>query len=188
MTLNPNNIFADNELRQLHALFELIGKKRIIEAGQTIISEGQTIDFFWIVLSGCFRAFRWFQDEEEVTVGFSFAGDFDTSPFAYIHGTPTKECIEALQVSEILVVRKNEFEKHFGRNPIAKNLTEKLLSNYIEILTYRSIESKILTAEQRYLKLLQRQPKEVTQIPLKYIASYLGISKERLSRIRKKLI
>ncbi|NJN25320.1 MAG: Crp/Fnr family transcriptional regulator [Cyclobacteriaceae bacterium] len=186
MTLNPNNIFAENEERQLLALFELIGKKRTIEAADIIVLEGQKVDFFWIVLSGCFRAFRWFQNEE-VTVGFSFKGDFDTSPFAYIHGTPTKECIEALQDSEILVVRKNEFEKYFLRNPIVSTLTEKLLSNYIEILTYRSIESKILTAEQRYLKLLQRQPKEASLIPLKYMASYLGISKERLSRIRKKI-
>ena len=61
-----------------------------------------------------------------------------------------------------------------------------LLTQYIETLIGRINESKVLTAETRYLHLLKRSPEQVSQLPLSHLASFLGISKERLSRIRKK--
>lgn len=62
------------------------------------------------------------------------------------------------------------------------------MANYISILENRVVEAISLTAEQRYKKMLLQPHLQVEKIPLFYIAAYLGISQERLSRIRKKLM
>ncbi|MNT86759.1 hypothetical protein D3C72_2270840 [compost metagenome] len=61
------------------------------------------------------------------------------------------------------------------------------MANYISILENRVIEVISLTAEQRYKQLLQQQSSVIENIPLSQIASFLGITQERLSRIRQKL-
>lgn len=187
MYINPNNnaIIQDPLVSSALRLIINVGKRERVEKGKLILIEGQTCDFLFFVLSGAFRAFRWV-DDKEVTIGFTFCGDVDTCPYAFFYSLPSLDIIEALSDGVIIRIKKSDIDKLILEKPELKDFLTLLLSHYTEVLISRIIEHRILTAEEIYLSLLSRQPEEVAKIPLQYIASYLGISKERLSRIRKK--
>lgn len=186
MTINPDNQL--NNKAEFAALLQFIytnGRRLTLRKRQCILQEGNPCDFFFFVESGAFRAYRWVQ-ESEVTLGFSFQGDVDTCPYSYINGLPSLDTIEALTESKVIQVFRKDIQAFFKTQPLLTDFTQKLLSNYIEILIQRLIEVKTRSAGENYKALFERQPAEVAKIPLQHIASYLGISKERLSRIRRK--
>ena len=186
MYINPNNALnQDPAAASSLRLILSAGKREKVDKGKLILTEGQSCDFLFFVLSGAFRAFRWI-DDKEVTIGFSFYGDIDTCPFAFINNQPSTDIIEAINDSVIIRVKKIDIDNLTREKPELKDFISYLLSHYVEILVRRIIEHRLLTAEELYLNLQTRQSDEVAKIPLQYIASYLGISKERLSRIRKK--
>jgi CRP/FNR family transcriptional regulator, anaerobic regulatory protein len=191
MTINPNHKLnqaaaAQNAAAELLDIFRSFGKPVAIKKGVCILKEGTKSDFLFLVESGGFRTYRWF-NETEITIGFSFTGDIDTCPSAYFNNTASLDYIEALAESNVLKIYKGDFEKALRARPRTAQIEQILLCRYIDVLVNRLIENKALTAEVQYRQLRHRQPALIEQIPLKYIASYLGISKERLSRIRKKL-
>ena len=161
------------------------GTEMTLKAGEPVIKAGQRCNFLFIVLSGSFRAYRLVEDKEMI-IGFSFTGDIDTAPYAFITDTHSTETIEAITNSTIIKVNRSKLEQLKNMHPEMGNFIENLLAHYIEVLVSRHIEFKSYTAERLYHQLYSRQPDNVKQIPLKYIASYLGISQERLSRIRAK--
>ncbi len=188
MSINPNNQFAGDELSSFYKTVELLkslGKKVYCDAGEDILTEGGICNFFFYVESGKFRAFRWINDRE-VNIGFSFKGDLDTCPYSFINNKPSRDTIQALCKSEVIKIYRNNLDDLIKSYPESEPFVAYMLSGYIETLVNRFIELKAFTAEEIYLKLVREQPVEITGIPLMYLASYLGISKERLSRIRKK--
>lgn len=186
MTINPNNQLHQplSTNQQLAQLLIQRGNRMHITKGTCILKEGETVDFVFLVESGCFRTFRYLHSNE-VTLGFSFAGDLDTCPFAFIHQQPSTDVIEALADSIVVKVHRSIIEELQTKYPTMNLFIQHLLSQYIETLIQRNISLRTASAEKRYAELHNRQPKEVSKIPLMYIASYLGITKERLSRIRK---
>jgi CRP-like cAMP-binding protein len=187
MTINPNNSLNDSVsgFTKLIEALKQIGKSIRFEKGQCILNEGECVDYVFLIEQGCFRTYRWVEDEE-VTIGFSFIGDIDTCPFAFINQTPSTDIIEALTDSRVIKIHRRDIEQLEKENPAMRSFIQFLLSHYIEVLIKRNIELRTKNADKMYANLLNRQPQEVSQIPLMYIASYLGITKERLSRIRKK--
>jgi CRP-like cAMP-binding protein len=186
MVLNPNNQFSLRDNERLLLFFKSIGKEVKVNKGSCLVKEGDRCNHFFFVLEGAFRAFRYVNDVE-VIIGFSFAGDVDTCLYAYQNDINSLDTIEALTDSRVIKIEKSTFLTSLGDHAERQNLTAKLMSDYIEILIQRIIDYKTHTAEYNYLKLYNRQPDEVAKIPLMHIASYLGITPERLSRIRKKM-
>ena len=82
MTINPDNRFypfSEKNFADIVALLIAKGKRKKVKAGETILFEGSTCDFFFYVEYGCFRACRHIE-EKTVNIGFSFKGDLDTCP------------------------------------------------------------------------------------------------------------
>ncbi len=188
MTINPNNNLNEKSFgfNQVVETLRQIGKSVPIKKGHCIQIDGEQVDYVFLIEKGCFRAYRWVGGEE-VTIGFSFAGDIDTCPFAFINKTKSTDVIESLSDSRIVKIHRADIEHLQKTKPEMNTFIQFLLSHYIEVLVQRSIDLKTKSADKLYEDLLKRQPQEVSQIPLMYIASYLGITQERLSRIRKKI-
>lgn len=184
--INSKLIKSKPEYKILIENFIKVGKVKKIAKGDFVLKEGDKCDYLFFILEGSFRAYRCVNDKD-VTIGFSFQGDIDTCPFSFFNNLPSTDIIEALTESKIILISKVNLDLILKNNPDLIILTHAMLSNYIEILLNRIIYFKIENAEENYLHLLQQQPAEISKIPLQYIASYLGISKERLSRIRKKM-
>lgn len=161
-------------------------RQRNIEKGKFLVEQGMPCNIFFLVLEGVFRTYRTSDDKDFVT-GFTFKGDIDTSPYSLFNNLPSTETIEALTDAVVLIFPKEDFFAARNNNLPLQDFIINLLANYIETLETRLHQNRSMTAEERYLRLLQTQPEEIKKIPLSYVASYLGITKERLSRIRKKL-
>lgn len=161
------------------------GKQKKISKGTLLIEKDLLCDKIFFIIDGIFRTFREC-DDIEYTTGFSFKGDFDTSPFAFYYKFPATETIEALTNGMVLVFERKDIEHVTSKNLDLQNGVYLLLAGYIEILETRLHDNRSMTAEQRYWQLLDAQPDDINRISLGHIASYLGITKERLSRIRKK--
>lgn len=185
--LNPNNNFEYGDLAylppELHLLLPF-ARKRKIPKGSYLIEEGIVSHYFFLVVEGIFRTFRTIDAEEYIT-GFTFPGDIDGSAYSFFTTDPANETIQAITEAKIIVFYKADFTAQKRIDPALEDFILKLLSNYINILQNRLLEHQSITAEERYLLLLKQQPVESARIPLTYIASFLGISRERLSRIRK---
>ncbi|MDX2248159.1 MAG: Crp/Fnr family transcriptional regulator [Bacteroidia bacterium] len=162
------------------------GKQKNVAKGTFIVEKGELCTKIFLIQDGIFRTFRE-TNEIEYTTGFSFKGDFDTSPFAFYYEIPATETIEAITDATIMVFERPDFWEATKNNPALQNGVYLLLAGYIEILESRLHENRSMTAEERYLQLIQTQPEEIKKVSLSFIASFLGITKERLSRIRKKM-
>ncbi|MEL6844278.1 MAG: Crp/Fnr family transcriptional regulator, partial [Bacteroidota bacterium] len=121
---------------------------------------------------------------EETTYCFTFTGQLLSAYSSFISGEPTKENIEALQSTELWVLPKLALDQMSEADNrwtiLGKWIAEQ---NYIE-LERRVFMLQKEKAEERYADLLRSHPEFVQDIPLQYLASYLGISPRHLSRIR----
>ncbi len=136
---------------------------------------------------GCARHFVVDEKGHERILFFSFEdwwlGDFES----YYSGNPGTNFIQMLEDSELLVISKENFEKAELKIPKLKQwYTSKMLRSAIATRN-RIEEMKTTSAEERYLMLLEKHPAIFQRIPLQYIASYLNIEPQSLSRMRSRL-
>ncbi|MBY0479085.1 MAG: Crp/Fnr family transcriptional regulator [Chitinophagaceae bacterium] len=184
--LSPKINFDTKQLPEALLPLLTFARQRNIEKGKYLVEQGLHCNLFFLVLEGVFRTYRT-TDEQDFITGFTFKGDLDTNPYSLFNNIPSTETIEALTDAVVLIFPKEDLFEARNNNLPLQDFIITLLANYVETLETRLHQNRSMTAEQRYLQLLQTQPEEIKKIPLGYIASYLGITKERLSRIRKKL-
>lgn len=178
-----NNNIPEREL--LYSLINKIGNKKKIPKGRSIVRIGSPATFFFLIEKGVCQTST-FVDGKKYSLGFTFIGDVDVCPIALLQGTVNNFLIESVTEVEVLTCNLQDFKKNCSEIEYYK-ITSQILTYYLSVVEKRLIDSISMTAEKRYLHLLKMQPDKVKQIPLASIASYLGISQERLSRIRKKL-
>ena len=136
---------------------------------------------------GCARNFVVDEKGHERILFFSFEdwwlGDFDS----YYSGKPGTNYIQMLENSELLVISKDDFEKVEHEIPKLKQWYSSKMLRSASAARNRIEEMKTLSAEERYLKLIENQPHIFQRIPLQHIASYLNIEPQSLSRMRNRL-
>ena len=136
---------------------------------------------------GCARNFVVDEQGHERILFFAFEdwwlGDFDS----YYSGKPATNYVQLLEDSELLVISKENFQKSEEEIPKLKQWYSSKMLSSASAARNRIEEMKTLSAEERYLKLLEKQPHIFQRIPLQYIASYLNIEPQSLSRMRNRL-
>lgn len=161
---------------------------RQYEKGELIICQDKVCDFIAIVRTGIVRFYYIKDDGTEVTQCFHFPGSFMSAYSSFLAGTPSFENAQALTDTDVLLLPKSDlmrlYQNHSSIEKLGNRITEKM---YME-LELRVMSLQCTSAEERYRNLLQYEsPDIIANIPLKYIASYLGISAETLSRMRRKI-
>jgi len=186
--ISPEFLFSnipEKQSKYFFSVIQKIGKEKTVKKGETIIRHGSHPSFFFYIVSGAFKTSIKKNDKTYI-LGFTFPGDVDCCPASLLKGTANNFAIEAVLESKVLICELTDFQKACSAKKYA-GITNNIMANYISILENRVIEAISLTAEQRYKKLLLQQPQLINRIPVSQIAAYLGITHERLSRIRKKL-
>ncbi len=178
-----NNI-PEKQSKYFISIIRKVGKEKVIQKGEKIIRQGSFPSFFFYIVSGAFKTSVTANDKTYI-LGFTFEGDVDCCPTSLLKGMANNFAIEAVMDSTILVCELNDFQKACSASKY-NSITNNILSNYVCLLENRVIEALSLTAEQLYQHLLMQRPHLIEKIPLSQIAAYLGITQERLSRIRKK--
>jgi CRP-like cAMP-binding protein len=139
------------------------------------------------IVSGYMRNFHQDEKGNEVTVDLNNGPRFFTSYFHFMNRSISNENLQCLTDCELLRISRDDVDQSAALGKTQKDYTIKVLQQKIELDKEQIHDMGNLTAEQRYLKLLKNQPNIVRNVPLKYIASYLGIKPESLSRIRKEI-
>jgi CRP/FNR family transcriptional regulator, anaerobic regulatory protein len=151
-----------------------------------LLKEGQVENYMYYVIEGVFRHYL-VKDGKEICTEFVFPDTLMSSFISFGAKKPSMINIQALADAKVMRISKQNVDKF---NDFSKN-SERFSRQTMEILytqkALREISLISTTAEERYLKLLQKQPKIEKVIAVKDLATYLGIHPESLSRIRKKV-
>jgi CRP-like cAMP-binding protein len=124
---------------------------------------------------------------EEVTTDMNNRPRFFTSYNHFINRISSNENIECVTECKLLRIKRDDVDKLYEKSITLNKFTILLLEKIFGEERNRIKELTTLTAKQRYLKFIEEQPNIFLKVPLQYIASYLGMKPETLSRIRRKL-
>ncbi len=156
-----------------------------MEKSEYIIREGKVCQHLYFLDRGLVRGF-YNVDGKELTHWFGFENDFITSFHSFITGEPSLENIQPLEPCTLWMIEKSKLEKLYEENHDIERLVRIAYEKYYIRLEERYVKSQFKTAAQLYEELVNNSPHILQRVPLGYIASYLGISQETLSRIRSK--
>ncbi|THF51766.1 Crp/Fnr family transcriptional regulator [Flavobacterium supellecticarium] len=159
-----------------------VSKNQIIEA------KGKIPEYLYFVVSGFVRLFHFNDKGDEVTTHINCPPGFITSYAHFSNQTPSDENLECITDCELLRITKADLDALTLKSPVFKDFSILIFQQSLSYNENRSKELATLTAEQRYKKLIATQPEIVHNVPVQYIASYLGMNPKSLSRIRKHII
>ncbi len=169
------------EIKYFLALLE----PKELEKKDFLLKEGQPCTAFNYVNSGALRAFYCDQADKEATIMFAVADWWVTDMPSFTNQNPAMINIEAIAKSSVLQLKKEDMECLFIKIPKFERFFRILMQNAYIREQLRILQNLSLPAEIRYTNFLEKYPKIVQQVPQKNIASYLGITPEFLSSIRK---
>ncbi|WP_326984514.1 Crp/Fnr family transcriptional regulator [Chryseobacterium sp. MYb264] len=176
-------IFSENEIENFLQLFE----ERKLNKNDFFVREGEKCREIAFIKSGIFRSYYIAEDGKDITYCFRFPNDLIASYSSFISEKPSMENMQAISDAEILIIKKDKIEAFANENPnwilFLKTIAEQ---EYLE-LEKRFFQLQRDNAAKRYEALLENQPNYIQDIPLQYLASYLGITQRHLSRIRKEI-
>lgn len=150
------------------------------------VMEGKTSKYIGLVDTGMFQYYV-IKDGGEVTSYVSVAGTWVASVMSFVSEKPSLESIRAITAGSIFAISKINLKQLVKTIPAFKDFYIALLEQSICGIDESRHDLIVLTAEQRYEKLLTKQPHLLQQIPLQHLSSMLGITSRHLSRIRKNI-
>ena len=173
----------DHEREAIMAAFD----RKCLRKRQYFLQEGDVCKHIGFIVKGSARIFSVDEKGHDHIIHFGLECWWISDHESFLHLTPSNYNIEMLEDSELLVITAPKaFElRHKSR---CFDLTVRILDKYAAIATQNRIHAAIgMTAEERYFDLSGKYPQFLERFPMNMIASYLGLSPETLSRIRKKV-
>ena len=140
------------------------------------------------VNSGCVRTYYTDQKGDEFTIYFGFRNWWIGDQTSFYSGTPSRYSIQALEETELFTADIEKWECAIDEVPVFENWFKVKTRKSYGAAHQKLIDSQTESAEEKYLKLLKNAPDIVQRIPQHYIASYLNIKPQSLSRIRKNIL
>ena len=159
-----------------------------VKKHEFLLNEGEVSKHSFFTVSGCLRLYTIDGKGKEHIMQFApenwWIGDIDSSTTQ----KPSAYFIDALEDSEVLSMDTISWERSMNEIPALALLFQRLMQNRQSVSQRRIINSMSATSEERYLEFVRTYPSLVQRIPQHMIASYLGITPESLSRIRKQMV
>jgi len=161
-------------------------QKENLPKGAVILEEGKVCRHLYFLESGLLRFFVW-RDGRDISKFFTLPPYCLTSQRSFNQQEPAKENIETLEDSVLYKMKRADvlslIEQNLRWNQFARKLTQEV--QFFTEQIYEDLQN--LTAEERYKKLIETGSPLVNRVPLKHLASFLGIAPQSISRIRKKI-
>ena len=179
-------------LRDIHQLspeFEdAIRDLEIIEVskGTLLLREGQREDYAWIVIKGLLRSY-YIKEGEEICSRFNSEEQIVISVASFYGRMPGYEFVETLEDSVLARIHYDRLQEFYRNYPEFNFIGRVLTEYYFTLSEQRLYLLRKQSAEERYRFFMEHYPEWLQRVPLKYIATFLGMNLETLSRIRKKV-
>ena len=169
------------------AYFKEVREKKQLDAKQFFVTEGHTCHELAFVNKGTLRMFYTSAEGKEINTRFFFEDDFVASYQSFLTQRPSRYSIQALTACELVTIPHSNLQAAYNQSHLWAKFG-RIIAEKTYILAEQHSESLLFyNLEERYLKLLKTHPRIFEQVPLYHIASYLGIERESLSRLRRKL-
>jgi CRP-like cAMP-binding protein len=159
-----------------------------IKQGEVVESAGEITRYFIYVGSGCLLSYYTDKQGNEHVIQFAMTGWWTGDIHSYTKGQPSIFTTKALTDSEVWLIPKASLDLLLEKYPKFERYFRIIFQNSLVTHQFRLMQSYSATAEERYLSFLDKYPTLEQYIPQKYIASYLGMTPEFLSKIRRKLM
>jgi CRP-like cAMP-binding protein len=172
----------DKELCKKYFEPVLFPKNQIIE------HDGKVPTYLYFVVSGFMRLFYHNELGDEITTHINCPPGFLTSYTHFTNQTKSNENVACITECKLLRIEKIDLDFLIQNSLAFKDFSIWVFQQSITYNENRSKDLATLTAEQRYKKLIDNYPEIVYNVPLQYIASFLGMNPKSLSRIRKQMI
>ncbi len=178
--LKKNASLTDNEIEQFRA--KTITKK--LRKRQYLLQEGDICHYNSFVSKGCMRLYRVGDNGAEHILRFAVENWWIADYESYNSGEPAKNNVDALEDSELILIRKSDLDDFVKTIPNFQRFKERLDARSYDASQNRILSNISDTAEKRYENFIKKYPDFFNRVPLHMIASYLGLTRETLSRIR----
>ncbi len=165
--------------------FDLL-RVKTFSRNENLHRSGEVCKQAYFIQSGCFRYYN-LLDGEEQTGQFFFEGSWYSDYESFLFEKPSSQTIQALETTTVAILSKVALEKLYSRIPKFERFGRITAENAFMGLRKYTDSITHLSAEDRYKLLIKNRPKVIQRVPQQYIASYLGIRPQSLSRIRKNL-
>ena len=156
--------------------------------GQYILQQGDISQTECFIISGCTKMFYLDDKGQEHIIMFSVEDWWTSDLGSFISQTPSDFNVQCLENTEIIQFSYDNIEELFSEIPKLERFFRKIIEKAFVASQKRIIRNFSLTAKERYLIFKENYPKIEQRIPQYMIASYLGITKEFLSKIKSQLI
>ncbi|WPO77683.1 Crp/Fnr family transcriptional regulator [Flavobacterium sp. KACC 22761] len=157
------------------------------EKGQLLEVENKPTKYLYFINSGFIRIF-YNEEGSQITTHINCPSGFISSFNSFINGTNSTDNIECITSCEVLRITKSNLDLLCQESQKWADFARITYEQSVIYNEQRTKDIINLSAEERYLKLLKDNTDIIQNVPLQYIASFIGIKPESLSRIRKKLI
>lgn len=154
---------------------------------QYLVQDGDHAKYLAFVEKGILRSYSVNDKGSEHILQFAFEGWWISDMYSFITGEPTAVNIDALEDCELLLLTKTAHDQMLERVPKLERFFRVLLQNNVIQGQRRMLSSLSHTAEEKYLQLTEACPSIPQRVPQHMMASFLGITPETLSRLRKQL-
>lgn len=151
--------------------------------GDHFLRTGEVCDRIGFIGSGVVRTYH-MKDGEDVTTEISMDGMYCTNYVSFLTRKPSTRAMVALEPVEMLVFDHAHLQALYSKSAAAERMGRRIAETIYICGEERNEQFLLESAENRYMRLMKEQPEVFQRIPLKYIASYLGVRPESLSRIR----
>jgi len=162
-------------------------KERTLKRREFLLQEGQVCRYYCFVVAGCLRTYAVDNAGKEHNLQFAAENDWAVDISSFYSGKPGKLFIEAMEPSQLLLMEKTDVIEFYRRYAKFVRYFKVIFENKFVEMQNRVLQNISSTAEERYMAFLEQYPGLSNRIPSVHIASYLGVTPEFLSKVRKDL-
>lgn len=174
---------SDQEFAQLDQFF----KAQWVKKKKDLLRIGEVCKQIAFVNKGILRSYSIDDKGNEHVIQFALENYWIADLYSFLSQSPATLNIEALEDSQVFLISTQDLDRIYLSIPLMERFFRKLMERAYVAALQRVNSNLSQNAEERYLDLIQSHPSIIQRVPLVHIASYLGITPESLSRIRKKL-
>ena len=164
---------------KIASVFEASSEIMIYKKGDFLLTEGQVENYIYFIVDGAVKL-CYISEHHHKIIRLGYTGSYINSLSSFLNGKPSEFCIEAIRKTEVKRISKEAIQTLAKESSDYSKFLENLLVNQID----REIDLLTDSPAVRLQRVLERSPEVFQYVPLKYIASYLRMNPETLSRIR----
>lgn len=175
---------SENEIQ----LIQSVCKQKKLRKKQFLLQEGEVWNYNAFICRGLVKTFSIAENGSEHIINFAPENYWTGDRESLINGMPSRLNIDAIEPTELILIERKDFEKLCSEISSLNQLVNQIIQKSFIVSQGRILANISFTAEEKYQNFLEKYPHIVNRIPQHMIASYIGITPETLTRLRRNMV